>query len=199
MVEDSFSWPPECCVPAFVHAALIGHGVDCPYPSVIPGILGVKVHAGQENPLGLQLTNEGHPSGITAADADREINRLLVELGGKLAFERVLFSTIIFGMWEEFLEIALALDIVVGVGVDYEILTGKSLRLPAQHVVRVLEKNGEKLVLCDDSGETMPPVFLTSTDILRDAVNAISDGFWMIAPSSALLAVQNDLWSNNNG
>jgi|GEM_PF-2530344 len=198
MTEVLFAWPPECCVPAFVHAAIIKFGIECPYPAVIPGILGVKVHAGQQNPLGLKLVNDEQPSGITAADADREINIFLAELGGKLAFERVPFSTIVFGMWEEFLELALARDIVVGVGVDYEVLIGKPLKFPAQHIVRILEKNKEQLVLWDDSGETDPPQLLTSTDIVRDAVYAISEGFWMIGPAFSLKAVKTDLWSNTS-
>lgn len=173
-------WPPECCVPAFVCFALDHFGLECSYPQTLPAILGVKVHADQDNPLHLPIATSASPVGIRAADAEREINRLFSELGSPVTFRRIPFDEVTFGLWEDVLESALSRDIVVGLGVDYAVLTGKPVRRPARHLVRVTQQAGDYLSLYDDSGEMGTAAFQCSIDTARSAVQAVPDGFWMI-------------------
>lgn len=173
-------WPPECCVPAFLHGAMLAKAVAVAVPDVLPSILGVRVRPDQENPLGLALADPRNPPGIRAADAEREINRFFSELELPLRFRRVPFLQIAMGLWEEVLDAALAKGLVVGLGVDYGVLMQRTTPRSAQHVLRVLARKGDQLEVVDDSGETSPARFEVATDRASEAVLAIPDGFWMI-------------------
>ena len=175
------NWPPQCCVPAFVHAALVQLGVDCPFPQTIPGILGVRVRPHQDNPLGLALTDELHPAGIRGSDAEREVNRMCREIGSALRLRRVPFRTIVEELWTEVLDEAMARGAVVGLGLDYPTLmaTAASDR-SAQHVLRVLGRSGERLDLFDDSGESIPATMSVIEARVRTAALRIGDGLWIV-------------------
>lgn len=180
-------WPPQCCVPAFVHAALMQLGVECPVPDAIPGILGVRVRSDQANPLGLALADAAHPPGIRGVDAEREVNRMCRDLELPFRLRRIPFNTVFDDLWESILDTALSRKLIIGVGVDYKILTGGALPdRSAQHVLRVLSRNGDTLTLFDDSGESIPPMMDIDTTRLRFAVLAILDGLWIMGPPAAL-------------
>lgn len=174
-------WPPQCCVPAFVHAALVQLGEDCPYPETIPGILGVRVRPDQENPLELALADASHPPGIRGADAEREFNRMCREIGSVLRLRRVPFNTIVGELWIDVLDDAMSRGAVVGLGVDYHVLMtrGTSDR-SAQHVLRVLGREGQLFTLFDDSGESDPATIMVDTERLHAAVLPIHDGLWIV-------------------
>lgn len=180
-------WPPQCCVPAFVHAALVQLGEDCPHPETIPGILGVRVRPDQENPLELALVDASHPPGMRGADAEREVNRMCREIGSVLRLRRVPFNTIVGDLWIDVLDEAMSRGAVVGVGVDYHVL--KTRGIPdrsAQHVVRALGREDQLLTLFDDSGESDPATILVDTERLRAAVLPIHDGLWIMNPRTEL-------------
>jgi hypothetical protein len=179
-------WPPECCVPAFVHAAMVAKNVALPEPDALPGILGVRVRADQDNPLGLALADQYHPPGIRAVDAEREINRLFTKLGLQLQCRRIPFLEVGFGLWEEVLDVALARDLVLGLGVDFSVLMQRSTQRSAQHVLRVLTHVDDRLEVVDDSGEATQDRFFVTTDRASMAVLAIPDGFWMIGEKQCL-------------
>lgn len=173
-------WPPECCVPAFVHNAMVVKGVALDVPDILPSKLGVRVRPDQDNPLGLALADDRYPPGIRSADAEQDINRCFVELGITLRFRHIMFLAIALGLWEEVLDVALARSVVVGLGVDFGVLMKRTSTSPAEHVQRVISRNGDRLELVDDSGETIPARYSASTDQISRAVLAIPDGFWMI-------------------
>lgn len=173
-------WPPECCVPAFLHGAMLAKSVAVAEPSALPRILGVRVRPGQDNPFGLALADSHHPPGIRAKDAEAGINRLFADLGLPLRCRRVPFLEIGLGLWEELLDAALAKGIVVGLGLDFNVLTRRSIPSSAEHVLRVLGRSGRHLEVIDDSGEATPALRRVTTEDAAKAVLAIPDGFWMI-------------------
>lgn len=174
-------WPPQCCVPAFVHAALVQLGEDCPYPETIPGILGVRVRPDQENPLELALADASHPPGIRGADAEREFNRMCREIGSVLRLRRVPFNTIVEQLWIDVLDDAMSRGAVVGLGVDYHVLmTRGTWDRSAHHVLRVLGREDQLFTLFDDSGESDPATILVDTERLHAAVLPIYDGLWIV-------------------
>jgi hypothetical protein len=128
---------------------MIAKDVAVPVPSALPGVLGVRVRPDQDNPLGLALADDRYPPGIRASDAEREINRLFVELELPLRFRRVSFLEIAFQLWEDVLDAALAKGVVVGLGVDFGVLMERPTPRSAQHVLRVLAHNGEYLEVPD--------------------------------------------------
>ena len=188
-------WPPQCCVPAFVHAALMQLGVDCPYPEAIPGILGVRVRPDQANPLGLALVDASHPAGIRGSDAEREVNRMCREIDSALRLRRVPFETIVEELWTDVLDDAMSRGAVVGLGVDYNVLmaTVASDR-SAQHVLRVLSREGESFALFDDSGESDPATISVDSARVRAAVLPIHDGLWIMNEVTELNFAHTLLW-----
>lgn len=180
------TWPPECCVPAFLHAAMVVRDVAVAVPDVLPSILGVHVRPDQDNPLGLALADQRYPPGIRAADAEREINRLFAKLELPLRCRRVPFLEIGLGLWEDVLDAALAKGVVVGLGVDFGVLIQRTMPRSAQHILRVLARNGDHLEVIDDSGETTPAHYSVTTDRASRAVLVIPDGFWMIGAEQDL-------------
>ncbi len=174
-------WPPQCCVPAFVHAALVQLGEDCPYPETIPGILGVRVRPDQENPLELALADPAHPPGIRGVDAEREVNRMCREIGSVLRLRRVPFNTIVGELWIDVLDEAMSRGAIVGLGVDYHVLVSRGASdRSAQHVLRILGREGQLFTLFDDSGESDPATILVDAERLRAAVLPIHDGLWIV-------------------
>lgn len=186
VVVPTQSWPAECCVPAFLHGAMVVKGVGLAFPEVLPSILGVRVSPHQDNPLGLALADDYHPPGIRAEDAQREINRFFSELELPLCFRLVPFLQITLGLWEDVLDAALARGVAVGLGVDFGVLLERSMPRSAQHVLRVLAHKGDHLEVVDDSGESTPARFVVTTDRANSAVLAIPDGFWMVGTAEEL-------------
>jgi hypothetical protein len=168
-------------VAAFVHAAMMVHGLEGPPPKALPGILGVRVREDQDNPLGLALADRSTPAGLRARDADLAINRLFRELGSPIRFRRVPFREISMGLWVDVLDTALTRGVVAGLGVDFAVLRDQATERSAQHVLRILTRREQELELFDDSGETTPAGFSVSLERARAAVLAIPDGLWMIA------------------
>lgn len=188
---------PECCVPAFIHSALLMKGIKIEVPEALPSLLGVQVHPDQLNPLHLAVADNENPAGIRAADAEREINRLFDELRLPLFFRHVPFLEVSLGLWEDTLDEALLRDVVVGVGLDLSILTKRSAPRSAHHVMRVLKKTGNQLDLVDDSGEAVEPSFKLSMDQVTQAVLAIPDGLWLVGNESELQLPFTLAWKNH--
>ena len=182
-----YQWPPQCCVPAFVHAAFLQLGVACPVPQAMPSVLDIRVGPDQANPLGLALANSEHPPGIRSKDAEIRINQMFIELGVPFRFCHIPFNTVFGDLWEDILNEALSSGAVVGVGVDYNVLIEKgSVDALAQHVLRVQSRDGNMLSLFDDSGESTPPQMEVTSERLRSAVLAVRDGLWIIGQPNAL-------------
>jgi hypothetical protein len=165
---------------------MVAHGLDVVVPAVLPGILGVRVRDGQDNPLCLGLADPSTPAGLRADDADSAINRLFRELDSSLRFRRVALQSISMGLWEDVLDTALDRGAVVGLGVSFGVLRDHAIQRSTQHVVRVLARRARELELFDDSGETTPARFSVATERASAAMLAIPDGLWMIGPEQDL-------------
>lgn len=192
---DKYFWPPECCVPAFLYSALWLRGVEYDKPERLPQILGVKVRKDQANPLNLEIAATHEPTGVASKAVESQINEFLKEAKSGFVFRRMPFSTIIFGMWYEYLIAAQRTEIIVGVGVDYKTITGAVSSDVAQHVFRIIKVDKEIIDLFDDSKESVPVKFSVHTDGLARAVNKISDGFWMIGTESEIGSLEATFWN----
>ena len=62
-------WPPFCCVPAFIEQALAQCNVKIDDLRSFAHQLGVRVGAGEENPWGLEVTEDPDARGLTATSA----------------------------------------------------------------------------------------------------------------------------------
>lgn len=196
-VLPSRSWPPECCVPAFLHSALLVKGIEIEVPDALPSLLGVRVRPDQLNPLDLAIADNEHPAGIRASDAEREINRLFVELQLPLFFRRVPFLEVELGLWEDTLAEALSRGVVVGLGLDFSVLTRRPAVRSAQHVMRVLKMAGNELELADDSGEADRLCMRVTMDHASQAVLAIPDGLWLVGSEEDLKLPFTVAWSGH--
>ncbi|SFH52803.1 hypothetical protein SAMN04488020_12021 [Palleronia marisminoris] len=190
-------WPPHCCVPAFVHAALVQHGVEFPFPETIPGLIGVRVDPSQDNPLKLALADAAHPPGIRGADAELEVNRMFADLELDLRLRRVRFDSLKAELWVDVLDAALSSGAAVGIGFDYNHFMGRTTpKAAAQHVLRVLYRDVGSLTLFDDSGEAKPATINADFQRVKSAVLSIRDGFWIINDRTRLDFPHVPMWQS---
>lgn len=176
---DRDSWPPHCCVPAFINAALIRLGYPPDDPYILPGLLGVCVGPKDLNPLKLRVTDDNNERGLSATDAVARINRLFKTQHSNIVFQHVPLKTIAYNLYEEFMEAALENDIVVGIGVDYPILSNNH-GPTCRHVLRVERLYSGLVHLFDDSLELDPPHIETDFEQIERASLNVADGFWLI-------------------
>jgi hypothetical protein len=181
---DPLLWPPRCCVPAFVYAALARNGISAD-PLSLPCLLGVEVSIGDKNPLGLPVSQNG-TWGMTSEAANGRINRLFQELGLPLAFRHVPFNEIALESYENVLEQAFSRSVVVGIGLNYNLLANVTRVEPVRHVIRVISNRGSNLKLFDDSLEHSCSEFTVPWDKIERAVLNILDGYWLIGRRPAL-------------
>jgi hypothetical protein len=179
-------WPPQCCVPAFLNAALLAHKVPVVAPAVLPGMLGVRVAPGDVNPLELPVARPSEPPGVTADDASKAIAAILRDLDAPIRFRHVRLKEITFELYENVLEEALRRGLTVGVGVDYAKLAATPRHVSALHVFRITRIMRGEVTLFDDSRECKPSNIHTPWIMVEAAALAVNDGFWLIGPPSDL-------------
>ncbi|KDA02484.1 hypothetical protein HOC_10829 [Hyphomonas oceanitis SCH89] len=114
------------------------------------------------------------------------INRLLSEIGAPIAFRHLPFRKIPFSMYDDALERALGLGLVVGAGVDYAKMPNSQTRVRSQHVFRVVTFKSGSVHLFDDSGECSPPELNLGFEDLTKAIIAAGDGWWLIGEPASL-------------
>lgn len=183
-LDASFRWPPHCCVPAFVHAALLAEGVVPPEPRYLAHAIGVQVGSTDPNPFGLQVTADADERGVKPAHAVGTISRILADCAPFLAFRHVPFTTITFQLFEDVLAEALARRCTVGAGVDPSLLPLPSI--PHQrHVVHVIHYSDHRADFVDDSAGAGPPIRVDWLTLER-AVHAVCDGFWILGRQERL-------------
>jgi hypothetical protein len=179
------TWPPRCCVPAFVEAAIRHFGIAPPDRKLIAKRLSVAVMSSDPNPWGFPIVNDIRDAGVKPREAVIRINELLRKHASTLRCRHVPFSTIAFGLYEEVLAQALERDVSVGIGLDWRIIDHHCLDT-ARHLIRVLEFKTSSAVLVDDSYCDDSSPWTVDLPTLEQSVNAVSDGFWMVGPVSAL-------------
>jgi hypothetical protein len=182
---DDYVWPPHCCVAAFVDAAirtLCGQQLD---RASLARDLKTVTAPGLANPWGLDIDEDPSAQGVLARTAVRQLGTLLQRVNSELSFRHIRFSTIAFEQYPDVFGQAISLGNVVGIGFDYSLLFGESLR--ARHVARArLASNPTEVVLVDDSHRGKLPVVTVDWPALERAVFAVDDGFWVIGPRHSL-------------
>lgn len=192
MPDDTLSWtpnakwPPHCCVPAFVHAALNANRITPRSPAVLSALLRVRVGAEDENPFGLPVAEPHGVRGVTASDAAQSIQALLADMDSPISFRYVPFNRVPYGMYEEVLHEALLRGLVVGLGLDVAKLDLAPRTSPALHVFRVIGFNNKQVTLFDDSRECSPAEMTRAWDEIELSVLAAFGGFWFFGPKTEL-------------
>ena len=174
-------WPPYCCVPAFIAAALRALGSPSLDRQQLAHALDTRVGPGCDNPWGLAVEANPLLRGVTVAIAKVRIPLLLQECGSGLHFRHVPFDYVMLRLYAELLEQAVSAGAVVGFGLNYSQYVGKSDVW--RHVCRYAgTDDGEHLLLVDDSaGEGAASLRLSWPDV-EVAVRDVGDGFWLIGP-----------------
>jgi 5-amino-6-(D-ribitylamino)uracil---L-tyrosine 4-hydroxyphenyl transferase len=177
---DATSWPPFCCVAAFVAASLekLGHAhID---RKKIALELGISVAPTSHNPWNLQVEANPLLQGLTVAAAETRIPRLLMAFDPKLSFRHVPLNHILLGLVEDFIDQATRQGRVLGIGYDANRLDGAGTGV-TRHVARLEPtEGGEAAVILDDSASRPPSPRVVRWSDLLPATNAIHDGFWII-------------------
>lgn len=195
LLRDDAQWPPHCCVPAFVHAALENFGIPFDALSMLPALLGVRVGSADANPLALPVAAPGEVCGVTASEAVRSISRLFHDLELPIHFRHVPFNEITLRLYDNVLRCALDRELVVGLGIDYSQLVTPKGKSRTLHVLRVLNMTNDQLLLFDDSHDRRPPQFSCSWDEVERTVLAVPDGYWLIGSPANLSLPYTLPWS----
>ena len=180
LTADGLRWPPQCCVPAFLYAAIRELGIPFDKPEQLPAMLGVRVVRNDANPLGLLTAETTLSAGISAANAAKAIEIFLRNNATTLRFRHIRLCEITLGLWEDVLREALRRNVIVGIGVDYSVLSGRQSDERSLHVFRVSSIEQSTLTLSDDSGECEPRVFDVPWYAAEHATVAANDGLWLI-------------------
>ncbi len=186
LTVDGLRWPPQCCVPAFLYAAIIELGIPFDKPEQLPAMLGVRVVRNEANPFGLLTAETTESAGISAASAAKAIEIFLRNNATTLRFRHIRLCEITLGLCEDVLREALRRKVIVGIGVDYSILSGQQSGERPLHVFRVSSIEQSTLTLFDDSGECEPRVIDVSWDAAEHATVAADDGLWLIGSVPSL-------------
>jgi hypothetical protein len=184
--SDEAVWPPQCCVSAYIYAALSHHGIRYANPSELPALLETSVRPTDANPLGLPVTTDDSTQGVTAAKATRTLGHLLADIAPTIGFRHLPLKVIPLGLYDEILEDALKRGLTVGVGVDVSLLDLGEHNVPVLHVFRVHSFDRHQITLFDDSKECAPPTIKRSWERIEQAILAAADGFWLIGPEQEL-------------
>lgn len=184
-MTKSFLWPPQCCVPAFVSAAIEQFGIEPPHQRLIAESLSVGVLESDENPWSLRVVTSYTDAGVKPSHAMRYINNLLREYANKLRFIHVPFLTIAYGLYDEVIAQSLERSVVVGIGLDWSALSNAGAG-GAKHVARVAQMTTKGLQLIDDSSDISPSTLFATWDAVERSAREPLDGLWLIGPPDLL-------------
>lgn len=182
------TWPPQCCVPAFVVAALEALGHPVGVPRTMPSILGVQVGPHDDNPLELRVAPTPLQEGVSAADASARIEELLADLELPVAFFQAPVDAVATDAAEEFVGELLANGVVAGVGVQYDEI--EDVAPPsARHILRITGVSAGVATVADDSGEAPQRYFQLPLSKLLGAARSARDGFWLFYPAGRVPSI----------
>jgi hypothetical protein len=173
-------WPPRCCVPAFLFAALSTRKIVIREPQLLARALGVKVAKGDANPLDLPIAQPSEPSGVSSSHAAQTISNFLRDMNSPIRFRHIKLNEITFGLYEDVLGEALKRGVAAGIGVDCANLYADQAMETSLHVFRVVRLKANEITLVDDSHETRPSEFTLPWIRAERASLAASDGFWLV-------------------
>ena len=183
-LSEKKRWPPFCCVPAFIEQALAQCNVKIDDLRSFAHQLGVRVGAGEENPWGLEVTEDPDARGLTATSAADVVPRWFSVHCPLLGFRHIRFDMVTLHLYDCLLSEMFANDCVVGVGFDYPWLLGRVTS--SRHVSRILRADEHFVVLTDDSGYAEFTEKEVSWDKMEAAVHRVNDGFWVVGAISHL-------------
>lgn len=178
------AWPPQCCVPAFVVAALEALGCPIPVPEALPHVLGVRVNANDANPYALPIARTPNQVGVGPVDAVPRIDEALSALGAPARFEHALLSRVPRDSLYEFAQDTLADGGILGIGVQYDQIDDEAPPT-ALHVLRIEALSDGQATLVDDSGEAASRRVSLPFEQVILAARAAGDGFWIFHAEAA--------------
>jgi hypothetical protein len=186
--NGNVQWPAQCCVPAFVYAALRIKGIAFQNPATLPLRLGVCVGPDDANPLGLPVVEEGkdHVHGVAAKAVEPLIQALLTDMMIPMFFRYLPVNKVPLDLYEDIVIDALKEDLVVGLGVDVSQLWTISRGNKALHVFRVLSLLQGKITLFDDSAECTPAKIVCDWEVIEQGMLSARGGFWIFGDRAAL-------------
>lgn len=179
ILNTSASWPPHCCVAAFVVAAI--HSIlDLSLDrALVARAIGTRVGPEDRNPFGLQVTLDPELLGVTRPAAEGRLPSLLKEFDSRLTFQHTPFNTVTLGLFDEVLRSLTSKAVVVGVGLRWDCLIGQAHQ--SRHVCRAQPAEGpEEVILLDDSSGIPPHPYRFRWETVEHAVRHLGDGFWLI-------------------
>ena len=179
-------WPPRCCVPAFVYAALREQGIFVQEPRHLPCLLGVRVAKTDFNPFALDVVDGAAVAGISPSHADTRINELLRRHGTSSSFRHILLREIPFGLYRDVFDEAIRREVTVGLGLECTELLIDAPRETRLHLVRGIGRAERTIAMVDDSGQLRPGPFELPWDDVVNAMFKAGDGFWLIGPRKSL-------------
>jgi hypothetical protein len=148
-------------------------------------VLGTRVGPEDKNPWDLPVEPNPELRGVQVQEARERFPEILGPFDEALGFRHVPFNTVMFGLFPEVLDQALARGCVVGVGFNYARLLARGNIV--RHLMRVQPTdNPEEVLLLDDSAGKPPARFLARWMNLEAAVADVHDGFWIVGKADLL-------------
>ena len=184
--REDITWPPQCCVAAFLYSALEGQGVKYESPLALPALLGTNVGPGDKNPLNLPINSDKKLRGLTVSRAVATFAEFFKNECMDLAFRYIAFKEVPLALYGDVLKKALSENISVGLGMDVSYLALHTSSVPANHVFRVTAFDGAEVLLVDESGECETRIFKKEIEVIERAVLAADNGFWLVGPQQKI-------------
>jgi hypothetical protein len=179
------SWPPGCCVPAFVAAALKIFGHTIVERRLLAHQIGIKISPGIWNPWNLPIQPDPDLAGLLPSEAEERLPKLLKEYDTPLSFRHIPFRFVTLGLWEGLFGQAHKRGCAVAVGLNNAMLQSEAGRL--RHVARILPSiDPRKIMVLDDSFGIPPREMTVYRELLERAVHSVDDGFWIIGTEDSL-------------
>ena len=178
-------WPPQCCVPAFVHRSIQLVGVEPPRPEQLAFAFNVKVDSLDPNPWNLPVSSSREDRGVVLQRATQIIPSILSDIAPHIQFRHIPFNTIALELYKEVLSEALGRALPVGVGVDPHVLSIPNAEAENRHILRIESVQERQVHLVDDSSGRATPLAVP-WEVLERAVIAIADGYWIFGRESDL-------------
>lgn len=184
MYSNSLSgWPDYTCVLAYIDHAISKIATSTPASSLAK-YLNIKVPLASENPYGFDTTDLDECYGINVIDIKKDISVILEKFAPKYVFHLTTLEMIVPGMYEEFMQDAIKLKILLAVGYDFSVINGNSK--DSLHVSFVSKVWNGRVSLIDYYIDKKGKEINIEYPTIIEGIRRVKGGFWLIG-------TQNDL------
>ncbi len=193
--KSASTWPPFCCVAAFVARALQHFGHTVIDHRELTLALGIRVSPEKKNLWALPVEADPNLGGLLVSDAKRSVPEVLRQYSDDLHFRHVRFNVITLGLYSDALDQSLNQGCVVGAGFNRAVLTGKQGTI--RHVSRISNtQDYSRVSLIDDTYGSPPCRTEVDWAVLEHAVYSVNDGFWIIGRTDSMKLELAPEWEN---